>query len=51
MDYLEAASLVKKIKPKFVIPIHYGSIVGEPECGILFKELINEKETKCEIYF
>ena len=51
MSYLEAAALVKKIKPKFVIPTHYGSIVGEPECGILFKELINEKETKCEIYF
>lgn len=50
MDYLEAAALTKKIKPKFVIPTHYGSIVGDAECGILFKELINEKETKCEIY-
>lgn len=50
MDYIEAASVVSKIKPKFAIPTHYGSIVGGPECGILFKELINEKETKCEIY-
>lgn len=50
MNYIEAAVLTKKIKPKFVIPTHYGSIVGDKECGILFKELINEKETKCEIY-
>lgn len=50
MDYIEAAALTKKIKPKFVIPTHYGSVVGDEECGILFKELINEKETKCEIY-
>lgn len=50
MDYLEAASLTKKIKPKFVIPTHYGSIVGDEECGILFKELIDKKETKCELY-
>lgn len=50
MDYLEAASLTKKIKPKFVIPTHYGSIVGDEECGILFKELIDGKETKCEVY-
>lgn len=50
MDYIEAAALTRKIKPKFVIPTHYGSIVGEKECGILFKELIDEKETKCEIY-
>lgn len=50
MDYIEAASLTRKIKPKFVIPTHYGSVVGDIECGILFKELINEKETKCELY-
>ena len=50
MDYLEAAALTKKIKPKFVIPTHYGSIVGDEESGILFKELIDEKETKCELY-
>lgn len=51
MNYVEAADLANKLKPKFVIPTHYGSIVGDPECGILFKELINEKDTKCEVYF
>lgn len=50
MNYLEAADLASKIKPKFVIPTHYGSIVGDPECGMLFKELIDGKEIKCEIY-
>lgn len=51
MDYVEAASLAKKIKPKYAIPTHYGTIVGEPECGLLFKELVEGKETQCEIYF
>ena len=51
MNYIDAASLVQKIKPKYVIPTHYGSIVGEPEDGILFKELIDGKDTKCEIYY
>ncbi len=51
MNYIDAANLVQKIKPKYVIPTHYGSIVGEPEDGILFKELIDGKDTKCEIYY
>ena len=51
MDYVEAAALASKIKPKYVIPTHYGSIVGEPEDGILFKELIDTSNTKCEIYY
>lgn len=28
IDYREAAELVNIIKPKFAVPIHYGSIVG-----------------------
>ncbi len=28
MDYFEAAELANKIKPKYAIPTHYGSIVG-----------------------
>lgn len=38
MDVGEATELVKIINPKVVIPIHYGSIIGEPSCG---KELKN----------
>lgn len=51
MNYAEAASLSNKIKPKYAIPTHYGSIVGEKEDGIMFKNLAENKETKCEIYF
>lgn len=28
MDYKEAAQLINEIKPKFAVPIHYGSVVG-----------------------
>ena len=30
MNHKEAAALINKIKPKYVIPTHYGSIVGKP---------------------
>ena len=48
MTYLEAADLVNKIKPKVVVPIHYGLIVGTKEDAIKFKELI-AKDIKCQI--
>ncbi len=48
MDYKEAAMLANEIKPKMVIPIHYGMIVGSKEDGNSFKELLN-KDIKCEI--
>lgn len=38
MDVEEATELIKKINPKIVIPIHYGSIIGEPTYGNLLKE-------------
>lgn len=38
MNVDEATELIKKINPKIVIPIHYGSIVGEPTYGRLLKE-------------
>lgn len=43
MNYVEAAALANKLKPKYVIPTHYGTIVGNPEDGILFKELLDKK--------
>lgn len=48
MDYKEAAKLANTIKPEIVIPTHYGSIVGNKEDAIKFKELI-EPTTKCDI--
>ncbi len=47
MDVYEASELIKEIKPKVVIPIHYGSIVGNIEDGKLLKE--NLSNTNIEV--
>jgi L-ascorbate metabolism protein UlaG (beta-lactamase superfamily) len=49
MNYIEASKLVNKIKPKEVIPIHYGTIVGERALGNSFKELL-DKNINCNLY-
>ena len=41
MDYKEAAELINVIKPKMVVPTHYGSIVGSKKDGIKFSKLVN----------
>lgn len=46
MNYKEAAELANAIKAKVVIPTHYGSIVGDKEDAIKFKELVEGKEVK-----
>ena len=47
MNYEEAAKFVNAIKPKVVIPTHYGNVVGEYELGKKFIELIDKDiETK-----
>lgn len=43
MDYLEASDFINKLKPKKVVPIHYGMIVGEPDLGQKFKEKVNKE--------
>ncbi len=48
MDYKEAATLVNEIKPKIVVPIHYGSVVGTKQDAIDFSKLLLP-EIKCEI--
>ena len=48
MNSEEAAELVNEIRPKVVIPIHYGEIVGSPKDAIHFIERVNT-EIKCEI--
>lgn len=48
MNYEEAAELTNIIKPKIVVPTHYGNIVGNKNDGLKFKELLNS-EIKCEI--
>lgn len=48
MDYSEAAILTNIIKPKLVIPIHYGSIVGDISLGEKFKSII-VNDIECDI--
>ena len=48
MDYSEAAILTNIIKPKLVIPIHYGSIVGDISLGEKFKSIIGN-DIECDI--
>ena len=42
MNYKEAAEYANMIKPGKIIPIHYGSIVGDIELGNKFKELVDD---------
>ena len=46
MNYKEAAELANTMKAKVIIPTQYGSIVGEKEDAIKFKELVKDKEVK-----
>lgn len=48
MNYKEAAKLINEIKPKFVVPIHYGKIVGTKQDVLNFEKLLNE-DIKCKI--
>ena len=49
MDYKEAFELVKELNPKIVVPVHYGSIVGEKEDGINFKKLVDTTKITCSL--
>jgi L-ascorbate metabolism protein UlaG (beta-lactamase superfamily) len=42
MDYKEAAELTNTIKPKTVIPTHYGSVVGSKDDFNKFKKLVDK---------
>ena len=44
MTAQEAAKAVEKIKPKVVIPMHYGAIVGTEKDALDFKQLIKSYE-------
>lgn len=48
MDYKEASMLANEIKPKIVIPIHYGTLVGKKEDALNFKSNLGDS-IKCEI--
>lgn len=42
MNYKEAAKLVNFIKPKYAIPTHYGSIVGNAKDGEKFQKHVDK---------
>lgn len=46
MNVEQATELIKKINPKVVIPIHYGSIIGEPTYGKVLKENLSNTNIK-----
>ena len=48
MDSSEAAKLAGIIAPKLVIPTHYGSVAGEPECGNKLAALL-EGKIDCDV--
>ncbi|HOJ50698.1 MAG TPA: MBL fold metallo-hydrolase [Spirochaetota bacterium] len=45
MDFKEAADLVNTIKPEYAIPMHWGTVVGNKDDALRFKELV-DKEIK-----
>ena len=48
MDAQEAARLTMRMRPKVVIPTHYGSVVGSPVDGDLFRRLLPQ-DIRCEL--
>lgn len=42
LNYSEAADFINEMKPKHVIPYHYGSIVGNKNDGESFKNLVDK---------
>lgn len=43
MDYRQAASLINEIRPRFAVPIHYGSIVGTKQDAENFVNLLQNE--------
>ena len=48
VTYTEAAELINIIRPKIVVPIHYGDIVGNKQDAIEFEKLL-DKNIQCKI--
>lgn len=49
MDREQAADYIKDLKPKAVIPTHYGDIVGSPEDGNEFKKLVEKADGNIQV--
>lgn len=49
MDKKQAAEMINIIKPDIAIPTHYGSIVGNPKDGEVFKELVSKLDSNIKV--
>ncbi len=49
MDYKQATELVCEMKPKAVIPTHYGEVVGKPTNGADFMKLVNAFDAEIQV--
>lgn len=49
MDGKQAAEYIAQIKPKVVIPTHYGSIVGNPTDGGEFQKLLENLDSGIQV--
>lgn len=49
MDVDEAFEAVKKIRPKVVIPMHYGSIIGSVDDAMKFKDICKAEKIEVEV--
>ena len=49
MDKKEAADYIVAIKPKAVIPTHYGDVVGSPTDGAEFKEYVEMADDSIQV--
>lgn len=49
MDKKQAADYIVNLKPKAVIPTHYGNIVGNPKDGADFRELVESQDGNIEV--
>ena len=48
MEYVEAAEYINGIKPKIVVPVHFGTIVGDKGYGLKFEKLL-KKDIECKM--
>jgi len=48
MNYKEAAELINTMQPRLVIPVHYGTIVGEKADGERFRNML-EPSIECQL--
>lgn len=49
MDKKQAAEYVAKINPKATIPTHYGDVVGHPEDGLNYKQMIEQLNPEIQV--